>query len=391
MTKAKIHIITGATGFLGNNLIREFLSRGDNLILFVRGKDGISAEDRVVDILKLTDTELRQVRVFDVDILQPVHEQVSVEDIQDAFGTVNNIWHLAANLSFRFEERNKTIGTNVGGTQHMTRLAQELDVRLFYFSTAYMHGKRRGALLETEVIKAKYNNPYEESKYLTETYLHEEMEKGLQCTIFRPAILFDATPYHRQGHVSGYYVLLLSMWNVSRGLVKFIKQHVFISRLLGISVSNDGVLLSKYIPYTATNSRMNLIAVQDALTAIFKIYDRQEIGKNQTYHIVSPSGISIRDVVNVMFNTHNIHLKIITTPVWIAKFTLYVIRALGYINKLFAGFGRKIKYYEFYLINTQEFDLTNVYSIIPQGEYNKMFDNELDVLRVASKRFIELW
>ncbi len=391
MTLPKTHILTGATGFLGNNLIREFLNRGDNLILFVRSKDGISAHDRVVDFLKLTDSELLQVRVFDVDILQSIEDQVTSKDIVAVFGRVDHIWHLAANLSFRFAEREKTINTNVGGTKKMTVLAKELDAHLFYFSTAYMHGKRVGKLRETDVIKAKYNNPYEESKYLAEKYLQGQIAGGLLCTIFRPAIIFDATPYHRQGHVSGYYVLLLSLWNIRRGLAKFTKQHKTIALLLGLSVKDNKTLVSKYIPFFTADSRMNLISVQDVLKIIFTIYDSQNIKDNNTYHIVSPVGMDIKDVVNVMFDTHNIRMATITTFTWVVKFTLRLIRTLGHISKLFAGFGRKMHYYEFYLINTQEFDLTNVYSIIPQQEYEKMFDNELDVLREASKRFIELW
>ncbi len=388
----KTHIITGATGFLGNNLVMEFLKNGDNLILFVRGKDGISARDRIVNVLKLNNDDMKRVVVFDVDLLQPVNNQVSLAELTDAFGCVDDIWHLAANLSFRFEERDKTINTNVGGTKQIAELAKKLNARLFYFSTAYMHGKRRGVLLESEVIKAKYNNPYEESKYLAEKYLHNEMGSSkLQCTIFRPAILFDATPYHRQGHVSGYYVLLLSLWNVRRGIAKFIKQRKFISKLLGLSIRDDGMLVSKFIPYAAVSSRINLISVQDALTAIFKIYYNQDQRLNNTYHIVSPFGMRIKDVIQIMFDVHNISMRTIVVPMWFVKCTLYTIRFLGKVSSLFAGFGRKMKYYEFYLTHTRHFDLTNVYSVIPPEEYNGMFKDELSILKVASKRFIELW
>ncbi len=387
----KTHIVTGAVGFVGENLVRELLNRGDNVILFIRDKDGISARDRAMQVFDFDKATLKRVRVFDIDLLSPICEQVSVTELKEVFGPIHNIWHLAAFLSFKEKYRNITIKTNVDGTKNMSILAKELGAHLFYFSTAYVHGNRSGILMEDEIIRSTYNNPYEESKYLAEKYLNEQIDFGLRLTVFRPSIIFDESPHNRQGHVSGYYVLLKSIRDVRNKLVNFITSHRILSFLLGLYIDENGIVVSKYIPINVTSAKINLISVQNVLKVVFCIYDNQYNKCGLTYHIASPYGINIGDVFSTTLDVLKIRTRIICVSPSLVNIFIALVRYLGkFMPSLFAGFARKMQYYRFYLVNTREFDFSNVYCACGEKQYKSLFKGEGHMLRIAAKRFLAL-
>jgi len=81
---------------------------------------------------------------------------------------------------------------NVEGTRHMLDFADGCSSlrRFQYVSTCYVSGRYAGIFRETDLSKGQtFNNFYEETKYLAEVEVQEQMRQGLPATIYRPAIV----------------------------------------------------------------------------------------------------------------------------------------------------------------------------------------------------------
>ena len=62
--------------------------------------------------------------------------------------------------------------------------------RLHYISTCYVSGRHPGNFTENDlVLGQRFNNYYEETKYLAEVEVQNRMKRGLAATIYRPAIV----------------------------------------------------------------------------------------------------------------------------------------------------------------------------------------------------------
>ena len=62
--------------------------------------------------------------------------------------------------------------------------------RLHYISTCYVSGRHPGNFTENDlVVGQRFNNYYEETKYLAEVEVQNRMKRGLAATIYRPAIV----------------------------------------------------------------------------------------------------------------------------------------------------------------------------------------------------------
>jgi thioester reductase-like protein len=81
---------------------------------------------------------------------------------------------------------------NVAGTGNVLRFAEECPRlrRLHYTSTCYVSGRHAGVFTEDDLDRGqRFNNAYEETKFLAEVAVQERMRGGLPATVYRPAIV----------------------------------------------------------------------------------------------------------------------------------------------------------------------------------------------------------
>ncbi len=81
---------------------------------------------------------------------------------------------------------------NVEGTVNILDFIDECPQfeRLHYVSTCYVSGRHPGRFTENDLICGqRFNNYYEETKYLAEVEVQERMKRGRPATIYRPAIV----------------------------------------------------------------------------------------------------------------------------------------------------------------------------------------------------------
>ena len=190
-------LLTGATGFVGAELLARYVQLTDRTIYVLIRADGAQhAARRLRETLRCAlgcaEPHLHRVRALAGDItrdglgLDPQHALEAAREISE-------IVHGAASVSFDLElERARDV--NVHGTRRMLEFAElcrrEGGLRRFtYLSTAYVAGTHRGRFGEDDLdVGQGFRNSYERSKFEAELLVAEHAER-LPITVVRPSIV----------------------------------------------------------------------------------------------------------------------------------------------------------------------------------------------------------
>jgi thioester reductase-like protein len=186
--------LTGATGFVGMELLARYLERTDRTVYaLVRGDSDEDAQARLDASVSrmLPDPAPFAGRAISVrgDVMK---RDLGMAPRRRAELTceVGEIVHAAASVSFALplpESR----AINVEGTRNVLEFARDVDRlrRLSYISTAYVAGDHRGTFGDDQLdIGQRFRNPYEQSKFEAETLVREQCGE-LPIQIFRPSIV----------------------------------------------------------------------------------------------------------------------------------------------------------------------------------------------------------
>ncbi|HET9074851.1 MAG TPA: SDR family oxidoreductase [Solirubrobacteraceae bacterium] len=189
-------LLTGATGFVGMEVLGRYLERTDRTIITpIRARDDAAAAQRMTDTLHgLFGERARlyedRVEALAADLTAPRLGLSAARQAQVA-GRVDQIIHSAASVSFALElEEARAI--NVAGTRRMLELAEMAQARgglsrYAQISTAYVSGTHAGRFRECDLtVGQSFRNSYEQSKFESEQLVRDA---GLPTTILRPSIV----------------------------------------------------------------------------------------------------------------------------------------------------------------------------------------------------------
>jgi thioester reductase-like protein len=202
-------LLTGATGFVGREILSRFLERGDrHIFALVRAENDDQAAERLPAHDRLT--------AVAGDIEQP-ELGLAGETRELLRREVTTVLHCAASVSFDLPlEESRAV--NVEGSRRMLEFArscQELE-RFSYVSTAYVAGEPGGLFREDELaVGQRFRNPYERSKFEAELALRSE-GSGLPLQILRPSIVVGDSS---TGRTSSFNVLYGPLKAFARGAV----------------------------------------------------------------------------------------------------------------------------------------------------------------------------
>ncbi len=182
---------TGFPGFLGSELLPRVLARSaeQRAVCIVQEKFADLARKRVEELTE-RQCELRdRIELVTGDITEP--DLGLGGERRRRAGETTEIYHLAAvyDLSVRQPVGMKV---NVDGTRHMLDFAADCPglERFHYVSTCYVSGRYAGIFGEDDLEQGqRFNNYYEETKYLAEVEVQERVRRGFPATVYRPAIV----------------------------------------------------------------------------------------------------------------------------------------------------------------------------------------------------------
>jgi nucleoside-diphosphate-sugar epimerase len=171
---------TGFPGFLGAELLPRLLAREPSAVArcLVQPKFAALARERIAAMPEWAE----RIRVVEGDITAPI-----ADDSSD----VTEIYHLAAIYDLSVK-RDLAVRVNVTGTANVLDFAERCPrlERVHYVSTCYVSGRHPGLFRESDLeVGQRFNNYYEETKYLAEVDVQRRMRSGLPTTIYRPAVV----------------------------------------------------------------------------------------------------------------------------------------------------------------------------------------------------------
>lgn len=164
--------VTGATGFLGGNLVRELLTDGCQVRALVR-----------------TGSDLRNVANLPVEIVEG-----SLDDVSQLAAQIEGcevVFHVAAHYSLWARDRASIYQVNVEGTKNLLRAARTARVsRFIHTSSVAAIGVPPAGIPGTEAMTttcAELVSDYKKSKFLAEAAARDAIREGLDVVIVNPS------------------------------------------------------------------------------------------------------------------------------------------------------------------------------------------------------------
>jgi len=168
-------LVTGATGFVGANLVHRLVAEGASVRILHRPSSNL----RVLD---------------DLPVERVMGDVTDSNSVERALEGIEVVYHVAGAVSFWRRERTWLHQVNVQGTQNVVRAALEHGVRrLVYTSSIATIGYRTDGQPADETTPYNWTRfaiPYMETKRAAEREVLEGVKKGLDAVIVNPAVMF---------------------------------------------------------------------------------------------------------------------------------------------------------------------------------------------------------
>jgi thioester reductase-like protein len=216
-------LLTGATGFVGMELMARYLERDvRDVVTIVRASTDEAARARVETVLQnlfgaRASRYAPRVQAVAGE-LTAAHLGLTKSRWHELACRVSTIVHSAASVSFALPLE-QARGINVEGTKRMLELAEGAAAcgglqRYAHVSTAYVAGTHAGRFSECDLdLGQQFRNSYEQSKFEAEQLV--TTAPGVPFTILRPSIVVGD---RRSGWTSAFNVLYWPLRALARGL-----------------------------------------------------------------------------------------------------------------------------------------------------------------------------
>ena len=268
-------LVTGASGFIGGNVVRELLKQGFQVRALVRRE----SNQKYIQGLNI--------EVASGDLLDRTTLDKAVEGCDVLF-------HVAAAYTFWTPEPKAIYEANVQGTENILAAAKKKGIKkVVYTSTESTIGINKGSL-GVETMETNINNlpgHYKKSKYLAESLAIKMSQEGLPLVVVNPTA------------------------PVGPGDVKPTPTGQFIVDFLNHR-------MPAYI-----DTAINIVDVEDVAKGHVLALEKGHIGER---YILGNKNLTFREILGVLEQLTGIKAPRIGIPIWVAL-------GAAYANEFFSG------------------------------------------------------
>lgn len=315
-------LLTGASGLVGAEVVARLVDAGRAVVGVTHSNPTIVANDGepIPSVPYSAGTDAPVTHVAG-DVRAP---GFGIDDPDALGGTVDMIVHCAATTAFDAPDEDYA-ELNVGATAHAVELAKTWDVPLVYVSTAYVCGRRDGAIGENEHDEGQsFSNGYENSKFRAEALVRNA--DGLRWSIVRPGIVTGAAD----------------------GVVRDYKNLYTVVKLIV-----EGKLRTLPGRYDAT---LSLVPVDFVADVIATVATQFEAAQSTTFHAVGADTLSLREMSDVFAEYPSFAVAKFVPP------STFSIDDLGDLEREY--YLRIGAQYAGYFDRRRTFDATNMASVL---------------------------
>jgi NAD(P)-dependent dehydrogenase (short-subunit alcohol dehydrogenase family) len=194
------YFVTGATGFIGRNLVELLLEREGTIYVLVRE----GSKGRLAELRNRWGADDSRVVGIVGDLSEP-RLGVSDSDLERLRGEVDHLFHLAAIYDMTADAESQRVA-NVEGTRHMVEFAEAVEAgRVHMVSSIAAAGLYRGTWREDMFEEAQDldTHPYFRTKHDSEGVVRNECERPWR--VYRPGIVVGHSETGEMDKVDGPY------------------------------------------------------------------------------------------------------------------------------------------------------------------------------------------
>ncbi len=179
--------VTGATGFIGGQLVRKLRARGDEVVALARSPE------------KATDLSALGCELVEGDLS-------SAEAIRRGVAGCDSVFHAAAvyRVGIPKSERPAMEDANVTGTERVFDAAAEAGVkRIVYVSTVAVFGNTNGNVVDEGYHRGgnDFLSAYDETKYRAHQVALDRIAKGAPIVIVQPGGVYGPGDHSELGNM----------------------------------------------------------------------------------------------------------------------------------------------------------------------------------------------
>ncbi|MFQ6121544.1 MAG: hopanoid-associated sugar epimerase [Dehalococcoidales bacterium] len=261
-------LVTGATGFIGGNLVRELLKQGYQVRALVRKQ---SNQQNIQDL----DIEI---------VIGELRDRISLDRALDGCDV---LFHVAAAYTFWAPDPRIIYETNVQGTENALAAARDRGIKkVIYTSTESTIGITN-CNLGTEEMETNPNDlpgHYKKSKYLAEKLALKMCHEGLPLVVVNPTV--PVGPYDVKPTPTGQFI------------VNF---------------------LNRRMP-ACVNTGLNIVDVEDVAKGHVLALEKGRIGER---YILGNKNLTFQQILGVLERITGIKAPRLEIPLWLALGVAY--------------------------------------------------------------------
>jgi NAD(P)-dependent dehydrogenase (short-subunit alcohol dehydrogenase family) len=280
------YFVTGATGFIGRNLVERLLERDGTIYVLVReGSKGRLEELRI----RWGADDERIVGIVG-DLSEP-RLGVSDEDLARLEGEVEHLFHLAAIYDMTASAERQRVA-NVEGTRHMVQFAEAVEAdHVHMVSSIAAAGLYRGTWREDMFDEAQEvdNHPYFQTKHESEGVVRDECSRPWR--VYRPGIVVGNSETGEMDKVDGPYYFFK--------LIRRIRNAV-----------------PQWLPLPGVEGReINIVPVDYVVKAMDHIAHLEDLD-GRAFHLTDPHPHSAGEVIDIFASAAHAPQTSVRVPPW---------------------------------------------------------------------------
>lgn len=180
------NFVTGATGVLGIQVVIALIKRGERVTAQYTSEISLDWSKKVLEFEGVTDTLVSLIE----------WRKLLLDDgiaLDETLAECTRVFHCAAIVSYRRDERRKMFAVNVEGTRLLVNLCLERPgIQVCHVSSIAAIGRSPGVTEldeESEWIESPHNTHYAVSKYQAELEVWRAIHEGLNAFIVCPGFI----------------------------------------------------------------------------------------------------------------------------------------------------------------------------------------------------------
>ncbi|MEK6951497.1 MAG: NAD-dependent epimerase/dehydratase family protein [Nanoarchaeota archaeon] len=272
------YLITGATGFVGSNIAKEFVNQGEEVIALARK----TSRKEDIDFLRDLGAEVRYVKDY--------------SDIKNVVGRADRVIHAAASTGEWINRQHYE--ANIQGTRIFLNASLESKIdRFIFISSLGVMGLKNHYRTGTETDYKKTNDFYLDSKIESEKLVKEFYSQyRLPITILRPGFVYGERDRR---------LMKRMLESLEKGRFRFI---------------GDG------------KNKMNLVYAGNFADAVY-LSTKTSNAVGQTYNVTDDNGLDIETFVYKICDLWGFKRPIKHVPIPLAKTAAFFIEGLARLVK----------------------------------------------------------